>query len=75
MQKVPNICYSIISLHSSELLFILPGAHKGRSVQLRGTAFESEQLEHLPYMDLSSSGHKCCYHSQCIKAGIHYAAL
>ena len=45
------------------------GAHKGRSV--RGTAFESEQLEHLPYMDLSSSGDKCCYHSQCVKAGIH----
>ena len=20
-------------------------------------------------------GHKCCYHSQCIKVGIHYAAL
>ena len=35
---------------------LVPGAHKGRSVQLGGTAFESEQLEHLPYMDLSSSG-------------------
>ena len=35
---------------------ILSGAHKGRSVQLGGMAFESDQLEHLPYMDLSSSG-------------------
>ena len=35
---------------------VCTGAHKGRSVQLRGTEFESEQLEHLPYMDLSPSG-------------------
>ena len=35
---------------------MLSGAHKGRSVQLRRMAFESDQLEHLPYMDLSSSG-------------------
>ena len=50
------------------ILYLLSGAHKGRSVQLCGTAFESDQLEHLPYMDLSSSGgHKCCYHSQCVK--------
>ena len=37
-------------------IYVISGAHKGRSVQLRGTAFESDQLEHLPYMDLSSSG-------------------
>ena len=37
-------------------MLVVAGAHKGRSVQLRGTAFESDQLEHLPYMDLSSSG-------------------
>ena len=52
-------------------MYVVSGAHKGRSVQLRGMAFESEQLEHLPYMDLSSSGDKCCYHSQCVKAGIY----
>ena len=28
----------------------------GRSVQLRGTAFESERSRHFPYMDLFSSG-------------------
>ena len=28
----------------------------GRSVQLRGTAFESERSQHFPYMDLFSSG-------------------
>ena len=41
------------------MVYIYAGAHKGRSVQLstKGrTAFESEQLEHLPYMDLYSSG-------------------
>ena len=27
----------------------------GRSVQLRETAFESERLQHFPYMDLNSS--------------------
>ena len=28
----------------------------GRSVQLRGTAFESERSRHFPYMDIFSSG-------------------
>ena len=32
---------------------------EGRSVQLRGTAFEFERLRHFPYMDLFSSGVKC----------------
>ena len=26
------------------MVLVLPGAHKGRSVQLRGTAFESEHI-------------------------------
>ena len=34
----------------------------GRSVQLLGTAFESERSRHFPYMDLFSS--KCCFHNQ-----------
>ena len=47
---------NIFHISSSNKVCIISGAHKGRSVQLCGTAFESEQLEHLPYMDLSSSG-------------------
>ena len=42
----------------------------GRSVQLRGTAFESERLQHFPYMDLFSSGAECCFHSQSTTLGI-----
>ena len=34
----------------------LSGAYEGRSVQLRGTAFESERLRHFPFMDIFSSG-------------------
>ena len=30
---------------------VIPGAYEGRSVQLRGTAFESERLRHFPFMD------------------------
>ena len=40
---------------------IISGAYEGRSVQLRGTAFESERLRHFPFMDI---GIKCCFHSQ-----------
>ena len=40
---LPGARYYIPGVHE---LLILPGAHKGRSVQLRGTAFESEQLEY-----------------------------
>ena len=37
-------------------LYVWPGAYEGRSVQLRGTAFESERLRHFPFMDIFSSG-------------------
>ena len=37
-------------------VWVGPGAYEGRSVQLHGTAFESEQLRHFPFMDIFSSG-------------------
>ena len=49
-------CIMYYIIYCTTYVLHYAGAHKGRSVQLRGTAFESEQLEHLPYMDLSSSG-------------------
>ena len=36
--------------------YIAPGAYEGKSVQLCGTAFESERLRHFPFMDIFSSG-------------------
>ena len=37
-------------------IYMVSGAYEGRSVQLRGTAFESERLRHFPFMDIFSSG-------------------
>ena len=46
----------------------------GRSVQLRGTAFESERSRHFPYMDLFCQvGRKCCFHSQSAMLGTRTA--
>ena len=45
--NAPPVCLSV---------YIISGAFEGRSVQLRGTAFESERLRHFPFMDIFSSG-------------------
>ena len=45
--------YIDIDIYYQELMSRPKG---GRSVQLRGTAFESERSRHFPYMDLFSSG-------------------
>ena len=47
--------YTLTSI-TLEMGIIISGAYEGRSVQLRGTAFESELLRHFPFMDIFSSG-------------------
>ena len=48
-----HVMYVNVSVCYQELISRPKG---GRSVQLRGTAFESERSRHFPYMDLFSSG-------------------
>ena len=50
-----DVCGCTVLLFYS-YMYVLAGAYEGRSVQLRGTAFESERLRHFPFMDIFSSG-------------------
>ena len=43
-------------------IYNVPGAYEGRSVQLRGTAFDDCDTSLL--WTYSEVGHKCCFHSQ-----------
>ena len=45
----------------ADVVSVISGANEGMSVQLRGTAFESERLRHFPFMDIFSSGAKMLF--------------
>ena len=49
-------------MHCIHLVYIQSGAYEGRSVQLRGTAFDDCDTSLL--WTYSQVGHKCCFHSQ-----------